>query len=471
MTVIRTGNEKLSVKTFYAVILPGLAISWLAGCTVTAISPEINALEIPDNWQKPAQSGRVQEDWLTDFADDELNVLVSRAMEKNYLLAEQMARIDEARQALIITSSDKYPELSLAFDASRRKSIIDETTESIAENYELGLDLFWEVDIWGKLDDAEKQSRLSLHALEARLQDTRLQLAADVASAWYDAIAARQLLSLFRDERLNNLVQELDIIDRGYQQGLNSALDVYLARVTLAQERARVAQQEQLLSEAVVSLQLLLQDYPDSRLPVADELPLIETAIPAGLPSELITRRPDLQQAWLELLAEDAGLAVAHKQRFPRLSLVAAAGDVSKDLENLLDGSALAWSLLGNLVQPLFNAGELRAAEEQARARVVQAEKRYLDQMFRAFAEVENAISRDVSLQQRYQATLAQEENATAALTLAFEQYQSGLVTYITVLESQRRAFDAEFSVIDLQNQLLQNRIVLHQALGGEYSL
>jgi len=122
-----------------------------------------------------------------------------------------------------------------------------------------------------------------------------------------------------------------------------------------------------LLSEAIVSFQLLLADYPDGKLDTNRALPIIDKAIPVGLPSELVSRRPDLQQAWMNLLATDAGLAIAHKQRFPRISLLASTSDVSDELGSLLNGSALAWSLLGNLTQPLFNAGRLKSLEKQAR--------------------------------------------------------------------------------------------------------
>ena len=289
-----------------------------------------------------------------------------------------------------------------------------------------------------------------------------------MARTWFDVVGAGELLALLRD-RLANLEEDLDIIERAYNQGLTGALDVYLARTIVDQERARITGQEQLLAENRVALQLLLGDYPDGRLQVDKTLPLLEEPIPAGLPSELISRRPDLQQAWMSLLASDAGVAIAHKQRFPRISLVAAGNDVSKEFGSLLNGSALAWSVLGNLTQPLFNRGRLKAQEEQARARVAQAENQYLDRLYQAFSEVENALSRNRSLQTRYQVTLAAEKNAVTGLTLAFEQYQRGLVPYTTVLEAQRRAFDIQSGVIELRNRLLQNRITLYLALGGDF--
>ncbi len=441
---------------------------FIAGCTISAISPDIKEQDLPESWNSVVEHEAVKDDWLSELGDKELDDLVSIAMQLNYQLTEQAASVDEARQAVIISGADRYPELSLSLDASRRRSIINETSNTIGNNFEIGVDLFWEIDVWGKLGDAEKQASLNLLSQEARYKDARYQLAANVSRAWFNSISADQLLALFRD-RLSNLKVDMDIIERAYNQGLNTALDVYLTRATVDQERARIAQQEQLLSENRVALQLLLADYPDGELQVNKTLPVIESPIPTGLPSELVSRRPDLQQAWMNLLASDAGLALAHKQRFPRISLVAAGSDVSNEMGGLLNGSTLAWSLLGNLTQPLFNAGRLKAQEDRARTRVVQAENQYLDKLYFAFSEVENAISRNASLEEQYQATLASEKNAVAGLTLAFEQYQRGLVTYTTVLESQRRAFDAQSSVVELRNQLLQNRITLYLALGGNF--
>jgi outer membrane protein, multidrug efflux system len=440
----------------------------LTGCSITAISPDLKEQDLPTTWNNVVKQDPVSANWLDDLGDEELVAHVATAMQKNYLLAEQAQRVEEAKQLVTVSGADRYPDLSLSLDAARRQSVINESTKTIGNNFGLGLDLSFEVDVWGKLSDVEKQASLNLLAQEARYKDTQHNLAANVSRAWFNVISAGQLLALFQ-QRLSNLDVDMDIIDRAYRQGLNSSLDVYLTRTTVEQERARIARQEQLLSEAVIAFQLLLADYPDGKLGTNKTLPVFDKAIPVGLPSELVSRRPDLQQAWMNLLATDAGLAIAHKQRFPRISLLASSSDVSDELGSLLNGSALAWSLLGNLTQPLFNAGRLKALEEQARTRVIQAEKQYLDQLYKAFAEVENAISRDASLKAQYQATLGAEENAVAALTLSFEQYQRGIVTYTTVLESQRRAFDTQSTVIDLRNQLLQNRISLYLALGGDF--
>ncbi|MFT5351993.1 MAG: multidrug efflux system outer membrane protein, partial [Gammaproteobacteria bacterium] len=446
------------MKYFISKFCVVLAAVLVAGCTITGISPDIKEQDLPGSWNNIVEHDSVNNDWLTTLGDEALVEQVAIAMKQNYQLATQAARVEEARQGLIISGAARYPELSLSLDASRRRSIINETASTTGSNFAIGLDLAFEIDVWGKLGDAAKQASLNLLAQEALYKDAQHNLAANVARAWFNVISANQSLTLFQ-ERLANLKVDMDIIERAYRQGLNTSLDVYLTRATVAQERARIAQQQQLLSENKVALQLLLADYPNGQLAVNKTLAVLDEAIPLGLPSELVSRRPDLQQSWMNLLAADAGLAIAHKQRFPRLSLVASGSDVSSEIGSLLNGSTLAWSLLGNLTQPVFNAGRLKALEEQARSRVIQLEKLYLDSLFLAFSEVENAISRNAALAEQYQATLASEKNAVLALTLAFEQYQRGLVTYTTVLESQRRAFDAQSTVIDLRNQLLQNRI------------
>lgn len=446
-----------------------LSVLFLIGaCSITAISPDLKETHVPEAWGAESDQNTVRENWLTDFADEELVRTVEVAMERNFQLAEQAARVREAREAVIVSGAARYPELNFSFAATRQQLVFINNPLFVNNNFDLSLDASWEIDIWGRLSDTEKQASLNFLAQEAGYIDARYRLAADVARGWYNVIGAAELLALF-EKRLETLHVDVDIIERGYRQGINSSLDVYLTRTTLEQERARVARQRQILQDNAIALQLLQAHYPDGNFNSAKKLPIINENIPLGLPSELLARRPDLQQAWLNLLATDAGLAVAHKQRFPRISLTAGISDISNKLGELLNGSPIGWSLLGNLTQPIFNAGRLKALEGQARERVVQAEKQYLARLYQAFSEVENTLSRNRALNEQYRATLATEKNAESALTLSFEQYQRGLVSYATVLESQRRAFDAQSSVIDLRNQLLQNRIAIYQALGGSF--
>jgi len=446
-----------------------LAPALLFGCVSSTISPEVREFVAPTEWQNTDTIGEVESNWLTQFGSPALEQLAEEALQNNFQLAQQALQVDIARRNLTVTGADRFPQLTISSSGSRRKTIIEQNGESINENYDATANLDWEIDIWGKLNDAQRQAKLSLAAREAQYVDGRLQLAADVTRTWFGMLQAQQLATLFT-QRVENLVQALDIIQRGYRQGINEALDVYLAQNTLEQERARLSQQQQILLDETSSLQLLLARYPNGQMAISDELPLLESSITVGVPSELLTRRPDIREAWLDLLAADAAVAVAHKQRFPRVSLISSASDSSSELNDLLDGGSLAWSILGNISLPIFNAGRLRALEDQARMRVEQAEKAYLDSLYHAFAEVETSLNRHVTLRQRYQSFLKAEENAAAALDLAFDQYQRGLVSFTAVLESQRRAYDAQSSVIELRGQLLQNRATLYAAVGGDFT-
>ena len=282
-------------------------------------------------------------------------------------------------------------------------------------------------------------------------------------------IEAEKLLALYRS-RVVNSQQNLAIIEAGYHSGLTAALDVYLTRNDLNNELTRVSEQETEKTKLIRQLERLIGEYPKGELLVNAHLPLLTTDIPVGLPSELISRKPELKASWYQLLSQDAGLAYAHKQRFPSIVLSGSVGDSNADIGDLLSGSSLAWSLLGSVSAPIFNAGRLKANEEKARIELKQGEQLYLDTLYSAFSDVENAITTEKNLKNSYYTMLAAQENAKIASTLSFEQYQSGLVTYTTVLDAQNRSFEAQSTLIKIKNQLIANRINLHLSLGGDFT-
>ncbi len=431
-------------------------------------------IELPIDWmqdsQKQGQQGEqiltVQDNWLAGFNDQTMQALVDKSINNNHQLKLQAYSVQIKQQQLISAGSALWPSLNTSLNTSRRKSSGDSASYSNSSG--VSLDLGYEVDIWGKLSDNQRQANLSYLAQQARFEQAKQQLVADVVTSWYAVIEAQQLLALFQ-RRSDNSQQNLDIIDAGYRRGLNSALDVYLTRNELNNEKARVAQQQDSKSQLIRRLERLVGDYPAAELMINAELPWLDSTIPLGLPAHLISRKPDLQANWYQLLADDAGLAYAHKQRFPSINLTAAVSDSGTDLDDLLSGSALGWSLLGGLTAPIFTAGKLKANEAQARLAVEQEEQTYLDTLYDAFASVENAVSAERSLQTRYQAMIKAQDNAVAAQSLSFEQYQKGLVDYTTVLDAQSRSYDAQSTVIQLKNQLITNRVKLHLALGGDF--
>lgn len=402
--------------------------------------------------------------WLKSFNSPELNQLVIAALKQNYDLRQQALGVRLAEQSVQIAGASLLPTLSFSLNAQRSDNILGQNNQ-----FGLGLSAGYEVDLWGKLNTAQKQAQINLASQKAQYQVTERTLVRDVINASFDVSSADQLLG-FLNQRLKNLSESLDVIERGYRRGLNSALDVYLSRNTLELERAGLANQHQIKFEALTSLKLLLGGYPDGKVGVSSpQLTLFLKPIDAGIPSELLQRRPDIELAWLNLLAADAGVAIAHKNRFPSVNLSASTNDSNQKLDQLLSGGSLAWSIAASLVQPLFQGGRLAALESQAKILLEQQEKRYLEIVFLALANVENELSREQVLVKRVDAFVHAEQNAVAALALSFDQYQRGLVSYTTVLESQRRAFDAETTLIQLRNQQLKNRANLLLALGGDF--
>jgi multidrug efflux system outer membrane protein len=446
------------------------AVFLVSACAQSAITPEATDLAMPEAWARDASSGGVNANWLKTFNDPQLTSFVEEAVHKNYLLEQERARLAQAEQAVVIVRANKFPELDVSLGASRRGVEASSGDGRVTStSFDASLGMFWEVDLWGRLNQVQKSAQLAMQAQRARLEQAERELAADTARSLFAVMQAKQLLEVAQ-RRLENVKLSQDIVASGYRQGLNDALDLYLARNQVKRQEANLAQQQQVVLEAIADLQLVLARYPDGHMQIPGELPVLSSRIPAGLPSDLLMRRADIEEAWLNLLAADANLAAAHKARFPRLTLVGSGGVASLEFGDLLDGSGTTWSLIGDLSQPIFQGGRLAAQEQQAMERVRQVEQQYLDLVFRAFADVENSISRTVSLNDRYESFLDAERNSSTALTLALEQYQRGLVTYTTVLESQRQAFDAEATVVELRNQLLQNRIDLYLALGGEFA-
>ena len=390
--------------------------------------------------------------------------MVEKAIKANRTLAQEAAAVRLAEQNVRISDSTLWPNLGLSLSTQR-----DDTGMGSATQSGLSLTAGYEVDLWGRLNAVQQQSQIDLARQKASYREAERTLVRDVVNAGFDASSATQLLGLL-NQRFTNLTESLDVIERGYRSGLNDALDVYLSRNTLELERAGIANQQQIHFESLTRLELLLGDYPAAKLAVSANLQSLHLdPIAAGIPANLLSRRSDIQQAWLELLSADAGVAIAHRNRFPALNLSGSLSDSSQELDQLLDGGSLMWRVAASLIQPLFQGGRLAALEEQAKIRLEQREKRYLEVVFRALAEVENALSREQALNARYEAFVRAEQNAGSALELAFDQYQRGLAPYTTVLESQRRAFDAQTTLIQLQNQQLKNRVNLLLALGGDY--
>ncbi|MEZ9235976.1 TolC family protein [Shewanella sp. 10N.286.52.A9] len=451
------------MKRRFTKVAVATSIVILSACSSSSYLDEpLVTPQLPASWHTDAESLKDNQSWVTPIATDQLLEFISIGLNTNQELIQLALEVEVKKQQLNVSDSSFWPELNLSANSGRSGDSDDSTSFN-----NLSLDLSYELDIWGKLSDNARASKLNLLTAEANYQQARDALVADVVIAYYKVVTSAELVKLF-ERRTENAKLNFEIIESGYLQGLNESLDVYLTQNEYHSEKSNLLSQRSQHNQDIRTLERLLGGYPAGKLLIDEKLPLLPQGIKIGVPSELVKRKPELQAAWYQLLSQDALVAYTQKQRYPALRLGADIGTSSSDIANLLSGDYSSWSVFGGITAPIFNAGRLASQTEQQKLKLKQQEQQYLSTLFNAFEVVENNLDLDASLQQQYRSTLKAQENALQAETLSFEQYQSGLVSYTTVLDAQNRAFVAQSSVISLKNQIIANRIGLHLALGGD---
>lgn len=443
----------------------------LGGCVQVAPSGE-DSLEVavPGEWTTRA-TGTEPHGWLADFGDPQLQALIGEALGGNLQLQSGMARLDQAMALARIEGADRLPALSLTGSAQRSmgNNLQDPPVRNRSDRFELGAVVSWELDVWGRVRAQALAANADAEAAEADFQALRLSLANRVARAWFNAIEARQQEALAL-ETLNSFEANLKTVEERFNRGLTPALDLRLTRANVATARSTHALQKRLADSAVRQLEVLLGRYPSGSMVSRGELPALEDTIPAGLPSGLLSRRPDIRASARRLMAADSRLIESERALLPSLSLTARYGSASGELENLLEDPFDVWSLLGNLSAPLFQGGRLRANVDLSEARRQEALANYRDTVLTAFREVESSLAGETYIRDQLEALRLSAEESIGAQELAEERYEGGLTDIVTVLESQRRAFTARSAMLAVHNQLLQNRLSLYLALGGEFS-
>jgi len=443
----------------------------LAACEATVPSePEVdNPVNIPEAWNSGDDSAVMP--WSADIQDPKLRALILRALRQNFDLQAIIARVDATRARSRIAGADRLPQLEVAYRGSRTKRE-NSGGENLIDNpftsQSLTLELAWELDVWGRLRASTRAAIANYQASEKDLATARLLLSANIARAWFNAVETDQQVAL-TENTLQSFRSSLKIIEQRFQSGIGTALDVRLARGNVATADANLYLTLGQRDAAIRALRVLTGDYPDTDTELADSLPQFTNRVPAGLPSELLLRRPDLSAERWRVLAASELVKSSEKQLLPHFTLTGSAGTASGTLQDLLDWDRLIWNLVGGVTQPIFQGGRIRANIDLSRANKQEILALYAQTLLDAFAEVETALAAEQFLSGQERALDTSVKEQKAAQLLAQQQYESGLVGIITLLETQRRAFNAESAWLATLNQKLQNRIKLHLALGGDF--
>ena len=450
-----------------------------AGCASapTVSQPEL-AVTVPQRWTASATlPGEIDVEWWTAFGDPALDATVRTVLEQNYDLQAAGARLEQAAADAAIASADLRPSVQTSFSGARRKQNFigfpipgseDRVLSTISTNFGVSLDTSWEADLWGRLRAGSRAALADLQSVAADLRGAQLSIAGQTVKAWFVIAEASQQVTLAQAMVESFRASSEQVRDR-FEQGLRPSLDLRLSLSNLSSAEALLQQRRQQLDVTTRQLEVLRGQYAGTNIHTPTQLPDPPLGVPAGLPADLVARRPDLVAAERQLAASNERLTLARRDLYPRLSLTGSTGTASDALRDLADGGFGVWSLLGNLVQPIFQGGRLRASANRAEARAHEALSDYASAALQAYAEVESALAAEELLAERERYLTTSVEHARAAERLADDRYRSGLEDYITVLESQRRAFQAEGDLIGARRLRLENRVDLYLALGGGF--
>lgn len=451
------------------------------GCAAKLDQPvRTFAVAPPATWTAAPETEATEDaDWWTYFDDAGLDKAIHETLSNNKDLTAAAARIELAQAQARIAGAPLLPSLTGGLNRTRQRNNFiglpipgreDDVISSINTNIGLSLNLNWEADIWGKLKSAQMASLAEVEAVESDFTGARLSLTGQTAKAWFAAIEARRQLSLAEDS-LKSFSSSAEKVRARFESGVRPSLDLRLALTAVDRANAVVEQRKQILDGAVRQLEILMGRYPAALYELAEDLPEAPERVPAGLPAELVSRRPDLITQERRLLAADYRIAQAKASLRPSFTLTGAAGTATNQLQDLLNGQVFVWSLIGGLTQPIFNNGRLKAEVRLNEAQAREAAAIYENTALGAYREVEIALASDRFLADQEAALDAATRQALRAQELAEERYRTGLADIITVLDAQRTAIDSESQWLAVRRARLDNRVDLHLALGGGFAM
>ncbi len=408
--------------------------------------------------------------WQDYFTDPQLRTLITLALANNRDLRVALLNVEQAREQLNLRNADRWPTVGVGVSGSRTATPDGGSTEV----YSAGLQMSaYELDLFGRLRSLNDVAAAQLLATDEARKAAQVSLVATVASAWL-ALRADEAALQVTQQTLGSREESLRLTALRLQYGAASRLDQRLAESVLEAARVALAQQQRQRALDRNALELLLgQPLPAELAQAVVALgaePLLWPELPVGLPSEVLTRRPDVRQAEQLLIGANANIGAAKAALFPRITLTASAGSVSSELSGLFAGGSWGFGLAPTLLQTLFDAGRnqanVRSAEQGQRIAVAQYEKAVQS----AFREVADALAGRGTLSEQQRAQQAQVAAEADRLALTELRQRSGAAGSLEVLDAQRSLFSARLALVQVQAAQAQNAVALYRALGGGWT-
>jgi len=472
--------------TQFGLILAGAAL--LGGCA--GFPPKVGEdykkpeIAVPSQWSvttSPEKGDSAQRlaKWWRQFNDPQLDKLIDEALAGSYDLKLAQAKLRQSRASRSQAVSGLFPTLTASGSATRTQYSNANAYSSVAGGmsgsiptrtlYDAGFDASWEIDIFGGTRRGIEAAEADLASSEADLNNTRVSLVAEVAQNYIELISYRQRINIAQSN-LASQSETLQITEWRYQAGLVTSTDVEQARTNREQTRASIPDLEVSSASAENRLAVLVGKNPGSlhdQLKTAKTLPVLPASVASGIPADVLTQRPDLIAAERTLAAETARTGQKLAKRFPSLNLSGSLGWQAYSLGALGAAGTLTKSLAASLSQTLFDGGNLRSQVEIQSAVQEQAFVTYQKSVLTALEDVENALRSYASGRDRVDARSKAAESARNAAQLTRQQYQSGLVDFQKVLDTERTLLTAEDNLASAEASMRTSLVTLYKALGG----
>jgi NodT family efflux transporter outer membrane factor (OMF) lipoprotein len=462
----------------------------LSGCMV---GPDYRSpiMNLPTRWGQSDERPRPRADagseielarWWQSFNDARLDELIDQALVSNLDEKIALSRIREERAYLVISRAGLFPTVDLAGSYTRQRYSANTPFGEFPnvlpreeDNYQAGFDASWELDVFGGIRRGVQAAKAELAASVENARDVRVILLAEVAR---DYVAARALERriLIAKANLRDQGNSLTLTQERFQMGFAPELDVFQARSLQAATQSQVPMLENEQEEAIHRLGVLLGREPEAfkamlsevaPIPGGGDPDAIAMRIPAGLPSDLLRRRPDIRGAEREIAAATARIGVATADLFPRFYITGTAGLESISTSDFFFATSRMWTVGPSMTWHIFSAGRIRATIAARNAQEEQALYNYRKTVLHALAEVEDALVAYGKERTRHGALLTSAQAFQQSAMLARERYQEGYSSYINVLEAQRSLYTAQDAVAQSDQQLVDDLIAVYKALGG----
>ena len=454
-----------------------LIISLLFGLFVSGcmVGPDYERpdLDTPADWRIEASDARdlSNSHWWQQFGDQVLSELIDEALEQNKDLLIATARVDEFLGRYGVTRADFFPQVGAESAAARERfsedvSPVGPGVSNPDNIYKAFLTATWEIDLWGRLRRATEAAQADLLSTEEARQIVIQTLVSSVALGYIDLLNLDRQLQI-SIETAETRKHSLGIFTKRHDAGVVSNLELSQVKSEYHLARARVPELQRAISQRENALSLLLGRNPGAIQRGGTIANLKMPTAPAGLPSELLTRRPDIRQAEQELIAANARIGVARAAYFPTVSLTGFLGTSSREVGDLFESGSKAWNYAGNVTIPIFTAGRIKGQVEAAEAIQQQSLVNYQSVIQNAFREVDDSLVD----QARTRETLAAQSEQVLALKdyayLAKLRYDEGYSSYLEVLDAERSLFDVDLIYTQTQADLFSALVNIYKTMGG----